>query len=154
MAKENDRHLLRDISLELLHRELRPVYRVKTTQTVPARGRGRVLDFALIDGRDNLGQALVMRILTPLGELARLGHPAYGSRVHAVVGSGNTDTVRNLLRLYILEAVLREPRVDEVIQLTVTPAAGTRQTVDVSLIVSPVGASDSVQVGPFSIDLG
>lgn len=154
MAKQNDQHLLRDISLELLHRELRPVYRVRTTQTVPARGRGRVLDFGTVGGRDNLGQALLMRILTPLGELAQLGHPGYGSRVHEVIGSGNTATVRNLLRLYIIEAVQREPRVGEIVQLSIVPAKGTRQTVDVDLVVKPVGFNETVQVGPFSIDVG
>ncbi|MGH9139212.1 MAG: GPW/gp25 family protein, partial [Acidimicrobiales bacterium] len=36
----------------------------------------------LLTGRHNLGQALILRLLTPRGALADLGHAGYGSRLH------------------------------------------------------------------------
>lgn len=150
----DDRHLLSDLDLELLHQELRPVYRVGDSQTRLARRKGWRRDFDLISGRGNLQQAVVMRLLTPRGDLAHLGHPEYGARVHELIGSGNTETSRNLLRLFILEALKREPRIDKVTRLDIVTSPGTRGTVDVTLAVLPVEFSSVVEIGPFRIELG
>lgn len=147
-------HLLRDYRLELKHNELRPVYAVKTVFQSMSQRRGRKRDFDLIDGGENLGQALVMRILTPKGELRDLGHPDYGSRVHEIVGSENTATTRNLLKLFVIEAVQREPRVEEIIAVSVTPATGRRDSVDIALSVKAVGFSEIITIGPFTLTIG
>lgn len=147
-------HLLRDYRLDLMHSELRPVYEVETAYQSMPKGQGRRRDFATIDGGENLGQALLMRILTPRGELARLGHPEYGSRVHEIIGSGNTDTTRNLLKLFIIEAVQREPRVEEIIEIKISPAPGLRDSVDVSLMVKAIGFVDTIHIGPFTLNVG
>ena len=150
---EKTEHLLRDLAINAIHRELRPVYRI-TEQDPPApTGRGRVWDLVLRDGKENLAQAIIMRLLTPRGELAALGHPEYGSRVHELIGRENTGTQRNLLKLHILEALQFEPRVAKVAELTVVPSPGTRSTVDVLLKVQVAGATELVQIGPFSIEL-
>ncbi len=149
-----DEHLLSDLDLQLLHQEFRPVYQVGDHQTpLPDRKAWRK-DFDLISGRQNLQQAIVMRLLTPRGELSHLGHPDYGARVHELIGSGNTDTNRNLLKLFILEALKREPRVEKVTELRIYPSPGTRSTVDVTLTVQPVGFTSVVEIGAFRIDLG
>jgi phage baseplate assembly protein W len=44
---------------------------------------------------DNLKQALLLRFLTPTGELALLGHPDYGSRLSELIGELNNETNRN-----------------------------------------------------------
>ena len=76
-------------------------------------GRGITLrDFALAEGRSNLGQALTTRLLTPRGEIAALGHPTYGSRLHEVIGQPNTPTTRNLAKLFVIEALNEERRVE------------------------------------------
>src|SRR5262245_57940135 len=101
----NDAHLLTDIRLEDIDHRLRHVY-------AAVEGGGRIqqkpeqlLDLDIISGRKNLAQAIVIRLLTPRGELEPLGHPEYGSRLHELVGRENTPTTRNLVKLFILEAL-------------------------------------------------
>jgi phage baseplate assembly protein W len=165
MAK--DAHLLTDIRLELLDRRLRPVYRAGERELrVPGR-LPRLLDFDIIAGRENLGQSIIMRLLTPRGELAPLGHPEYGSRLHELVGRVNTETTRNLVKLYILEALALEPRIQPRIDITVTPAdvdpprisKGFRNIalaprVNVEITVRPTGTTTTVTIGPFTLELG
>jgi phage baseplate assembly protein W len=150
-----DAHLLSDIRLELRQHELRPVYVVATRQQRQRIGDRAVTveDFDTIGGRQNLGQAVVIRLLTPRGELAPLGHPEYGSRVHELIGRQNTDTTRNLLKLYILESLQMEPRIARVIRADVAAVAHSRQQVSVTLEVQPIGASATVTIGPFTLEL-
>lgn len=142
-------HLLRDIAIFAAHRELRPVYRLTETLQAPR----RAWDFVPRDGLENLAQAVILRLLTPRGELAALGHPEYGSRVHELIGQENNTTKRNLLKLFILDALKLEPRVEKVVELTVAPSPGTKSTVDVLLRVKPIGVSTLVTIGPFTIEL-
>ena len=142
-------HLLRDIAIFAAHRELRPVYRLTETLQAPR----RAWDFVPRDGLENLAQAVILRLLTPRGELAALGHPEYGSRVHELIGRENNTAQRNLLKLFVLEALKLEPRIDKVVELTVVPSPGARSTVDVLLRVKPVGAATLVTIGPFAIEL-
>ena len=79
--------------------------------------------------------------------------PEYGSRVHELIGQENNTARRNLLKLFILEALKLEPRIARVAELKATPSPGTRSTVDVLLKVQPVGASELVVIGPFAIEL-
>lgn len=69
------------------------------------------IDTALVSGPANLAQALVHRLLTRVGELAPLGHPEYGSRIHQLIGEQNTEPNRQLLKLFVLEALAHEPRI-------------------------------------------
>lgn len=68
-------------------------------------------DLDLIAGRENLAQALLLRLLTARGALATLGHADYGSRLGELIGRGKTEELRNLCRAFVLEAVAQEPRV-------------------------------------------
>ena len=117
------RHLLKDLAVYAVHRELRPLYRPKETLRAPR----RAWDFEPRAGLENLAQAVMLRLLTPRGELAALGHPEYGSRVHELIGRENTSTQRNLLKLFILEALQNEPRVAKVVELKVGPSPGAAQ---------------------------
>ncbi len=72
------------------------------------------VDLQRLAGVENLQQALLMRFLTEVGELAHLGHPTYGSRLHELVGRPNTEGTRNLAKLYTLQALQEEPRVAQV----------------------------------------
>ena len=152
MANAN---LLADVRLDLRHRELRPVYVVATERRRVATDQRplEVTDFRTIDGRDNLGQAVIVRLLTPRGELGPLGHPDYGSRLHELIGRQNTETTRNLVKLHVLESLATEPRIEEVVELTVTPARGFRDRVDILLRVRPVGEAAVVSIGPFTLEL-
>jgi phage baseplate assembly protein W len=157
-----DAQLMTDIRLLLRHQEFRPLYTVAAVQGpgpgdsgvagVPG-NRGRSLDLATVRGRDNLAQAVIMRLLTPAGELAGLGHPDYGSRLHELIGRPNNETTRNLVRLRILETLQREPRIGEVVEVRVGPAPGRRSSVAARLLVKPVGETDLVTIGPFNLEL-
>ena len=152
-----DQHLLTDLALDLKDNRIRPVYEVATRDRRLPAGRGGVRDFHRVSGRDNMRQAIMMRLLTPMGELAGLGHRDYGSRLHTLVGQGNTDTTRNLIRLYILESLKKEPRVEKVERLTVSLVHRQPSLVSVILAVKPVArtANDSttLDVGPFTLNL-
>jgi phage baseplate assembly protein W len=164
----DERHLRTDIRLALKDARLRPVYVAGERETRTPQRPGRQLDFDVIDGRSNLAQAIFVRLLTPRGELAPLGHPEYGARLHELVGRTNTETTRNLVKLFILEALQQEPRITQKVDVTVTPAetdppkvgAGARDVtrasrVNVELIVRPVGApTEPLTIGPFTLELG
>ena len=162
----NDAHLLTDIRLEDIDHRLRPVYaaaeRIVRIQQKPE----QLLDLDIISGRKNLAQAIVIRLLTPRGELEQLGHPEYGSRLHELVGRENTPTTRNLVKLFILEALQQEPRIEPKAFVVVTPAdesppkvgKGARNItlaprVNVEISVKPVGETEVVTIGPFTLEL-
>lgn len=154
----DDRHLLRDIRLDLDRPDPRSTYSVviERSPMPKARPTGRPresLDMALVSGRDNLRQAVLVRLLTPRGELAALGHPSYGSRLHELIGEVNNESTRNLARLYILESLQMEPRIEKVQEIKVEPAPGYRDLVSVLLAVKPVGQTGIVTIGPFTLEL-
>ena len=147
-----DRHLLTDIRLDLRHNELRPVYAVATDRRRAVNRPGRFSDFGTVSGRNNLAQAVIMRLLTPRGELAALGHPDYGSRLHQLIGRENSDTLRNLIKLHILESLRLEPRIAEAEVVSVEPDSLVRERVIVQLRVRPTGGTDTVIIGRFTME--
>jgi len=147
-----EKHLLKDLRLRLRHRELRPVYEVGMAQRRQPQQAGWREDMDTVSGKENLGQAVMMRLLTPRGELTALGHPSYGSRLHELIGDLNNEVRRNLTKLYILEALAMEPRIDQVVSIAVKPMPGTRDCVDVQLVVKPIGFEETVAIGPFTLE--
>ncbi len=146
-------HLLTDIRLRLHDHDLRPIYTVDTDQRRLPEQPGRYSDMGKISQDDNLKQAVLIRLLTPRGELSALGHPEYGSRLHELIGRQNTDTIRDLIRLFILESLQFESRIEEVSTLTVVPVKGTRDRVKVMLQVQPITKTGIVTIGPFTLEL-
>ena len=73
-------------------------------------------DLAKATGVRNVKQAIVHRLKTRFGELARLGHPDYGSRHHELIGEPNTEHNRRLVKLYILQALAKEPRIEKILR--------------------------------------
>ena len=149
----NDASLLTDVALELRHAQLRPVYGVQSERRTVAVAQGprSVVDLATTSGRDNLGQAITARLLTPRGELAELGHPEYCSRLHELIGSPNSETRRSLTKLFVLESLAQEPRIEKIVRSDVAPAPGSRDRVDVVLEVRPVASAETVAIGPFTL---
>jgi hypothetical protein len=103
---------------------------------------GEVLDVEVAQGRENLGQALLLRLLTHRGSLAPLGHPEYGSRLPLLLGRTNDEQTRNLARLYVIEAVGQERRVKELRALQVETVDSQPDTIRIGLSVLPVGDDD------------
>lgn len=153
----DERQLLTDLRIEVVpsQSELRPLYVFShEKQRLPGRESVfQVDDLSLVTGRDNLGQAVVIRLLTPRGELAALGHPDYGSRVPELVGRPNTETTRNLLKLYILEALGAEPRIAKTLAVTVAPDDVNRDLIWVTIQVQPIAQTGIVTIGPFTLEL-
>jgi phage baseplate assembly protein W len=104
-------------------------------------------DLATLSGRENLAQALILRLLTPRGSLAELGHAAYGSRLHELIGQNKTSALRNLCRAHVLEAVIQEPRVeDTATTLEFDVAAETASSFVLTLGVRPREGGDPVDL--------
>jgi phage gp46-like protein len=105
------------------------------TRVRPESGR---TDLARLDGVENLKQALLLRFLTPVGELAALGHRDYGSRLHTLIGERNNETNRNRAKLYMLEALAAEPRVQEVLDVQVLGRRSEPTRLDIHVTVKVV----------------
>ena len=108
-------------------------------------------DLGTVTGRENLAQALILRLMTPQGSLADLGHAAYGSQLYKLIGELKTEELRHLCRAYVLEAVAQEPRVEpKALALTFDPLAETISSFAFTLEVKPRDAealSLSLEVG-------
>lgn len=101
----------------------------------------------VLAGRHNLGQALILRLLTPQGSLAGLGHAAYGSRLHTLVGVNKTESSRALCKAFVLEAVAQEPRVrDAVVDFAFDLAGEGPSELRFSMTVEPVDGSEPVTI--------
>lgn len=113
----------------------------------------RAVDLSVARGRANLVQSLILRLKTERGELAALGHADYGSRHHALVGELNTEANRNLVKLYVLEALRQEPRLESVVKIEVRPGEGreNRDKVDINVTARVRASAEPLNlVVPFS----
>jgi phage gp46-like protein len=98
---------------------------------------GRV-DLETLTADNNLKQALLLRFLTRRGELEALGHPTYGSRLFDLLGERNTIGNRNRAKLYVLEALAMEPRVAEVLRVSVETNRADRSQIDITVSLRPI----------------
>lgn len=88
-------------------------------------------DLDTVSGIDNLVQALALRLLVDRGELSGLGHARYGSRIRDLLGETLDRPNLELMRRYVRQALLQDPRVAEVVSVSVTPAGVRRDAVEV-----------------------
>lgn len=110
------------------------------------------IDLAWVGNRENLAQALILRLLTPLGSLASLGHASYGSRLHELIGMRKTNIVRNLCRAFVLEVVAQEPRVEnKAVALDFDLEAETPSSLVFRLSVQPKNGDAAL---PLSLEVG
>jgi phage baseplate assembly protein W len=106
------------------------------------------VDLGTARGEEALRQAMILRLLTPVGALAELGHAEYGSRLGELVGLENTETNRLRARAFVLQALAQEGRVEEVLDLRVgVPSNGAGDRISVSFRVRPTGGGDPVTLG-------
>lgn len=96
-------------------------------------GRG---EMTTASGKGNLVQALRMRLLVYRGELSGLGHAGYGTRLHDLLGEPMDRANIELMRRYVRQALLEDPRVAEVLRVVVTPRIDVPGVVDVDAAVS------------------
>jgi phage baseplate assembly protein W len=147
--------LLRDIKLRLVDSRALSIYTFEeSSRRIRSGGRAVSLrDLDTVSDRANLAQAITLRLLTPRGELAPLGHPAYGCRLHELIGFPNTANTRDLAKLYVIEALKREPRIDTIVRVDVSAHPGDRHRIDIAIEVLPIGTVDVLVIGPIILDL-
>jgi len=148
------------VALPVLGRDLAALYRVTDGRhedldlaTSERMQRGaRQADLAPVQGVDNAMQAVVNRIKTERGELAALGHPGYGSRHHELIGQPNSENNRNLVKLYILQALAQEARIAKIHKAEVrVDRKAAPDRVDIVLTLSFIGSPVPANlVVPFS----
>ena len=114
-----------------------------------------LVDLETLAGVGNLEQALLLRFMTHVGELADLGHPSYGSRLPELIGELNTETNRNRAKMFVLQALSEEPRVEEVVSVTVSTSPRDRTRVDVAVSARVLGSDTALNlVFPFFLEGG
>jgi phage baseplate assembly protein W len=111
-------------------------------------------DLAVADGIVAITQAIANRLKTRKGELASLGHPDYGSRHHELIGEPNVERTRDLIKLYVLQALRAEPRIEKVLRADVVAEhTPPRETVRITLSVRLVREATPLNlVIPFSLE--
>jgi phage baseplate assembly protein W len=132
-----DLRLLRNLDKQNLRSEGSDLF--TTVRRPPAPGddlQHPAKDLERLAALDNLKQALLLRFLTRVGELAPLGHPTYGSRLFDLIGDLNNESNRNLAKLYVIQTLSAEPRVKQIRSVKVTPdkSERTQINIDVSLV--------------------
>ena len=111
-------------------------------------------DLTTWDGRENLAQALILRLLTPRGALATLGHATYGSRLWELIGRRKTEELRHLCRAFVLEAVAQEPRVEpKAVRLDFDLAAERQDNFVFTLVVQPSRTAITPGGDPVAVSL-
>ncbi len=111
-------------------------------------------DLETIGEEYNLAQAIIMRLNTMQGELTDIGHSSYGSRLHELVGEPNNERTRELVRIYALESVNRDPRVEEVVNISVEQIKDDLNRIDVSISVRATGLTSILNiVFPFYLEV-
>jgi phage baseplate assembly protein W len=101
-----------------------------------------------LSGRENVAQALILRLLTPMGALAPLGHAGYGSRLHELIGRHRDDASRALCKAYVLQAVADEPRVESTaLEFGFDPASEGPSELRFVISVQSVDGSEPISVG-------
>jgi phage baseplate assembly protein W len=131
------------VATQVLGRDLAAAYRVTDGryEDVDVQTADRLVggvtatDLVGAASTDNAVQAVIHRIKTVQGELSDLGHPNYGSRHHALIGQPNTVHNRNLVKLYLLQALAQEPRIGKVLKAeVVSDPQRDRVTISVTLM--------------------
>jgi phage baseplate assembly protein W len=122
---------------------------------VKKRAQTGQIDLETLSGNSNLQQALLLRFLTHAGELAALGHSDYGSRLFELVGELNTETTRNRAKMFVLQALAGEPRVKQVLNLTVSQNPARRDEIDIDVSLMAIDSDTPLNlVFPFFLQGG
>ena len=98
-------------------------------------------DLDVAEGNANVIQALQLRLRIRQGELAALGWPTYGSRIHELIGEPNNSRTHTRLMAYARAAIAPDARVQEIQSIRTEVLPGERNVVrlyiDILLINKP-----------------
>lgn len=110
-------------------------------------------DLALAQGNENIAQALTMRVLVRRGELAALGWPTYGSRLHELVGEPNNRRTHVILMAHARSAVEQDPRVLKVNGVEARVIPGERDAVRLEMDIQLITENNPLNL-VFDVRLG
>lgn len=96
-------------------------------------------DIPLVEGVDNLSQAIRNRIMTMLGSNPR--HPTYGSELHSFIGKGNNSILKTIIRMMIMKALQDEGRIRLISDITVDVIG---DTINITIYVVSIYSTSSV----------
>ena len=85
---------------------------------------------------ENLKQAVMSRLRTQRGELEL--HPDYGSRLNELIGTVPNDLTLSISKMHVREALLQEPRIETILNITPTFRDSTKQVIDIDIEVKPI----------------
>ncbi|NET39424.1 MAG: GPW/gp25 family protein [Cyanothece sp. SIO1E1] len=127
---------------KLLGRDLKLGDRAGGLDVLPSNQR----DIDVAAGYDNMIQALTLRLRIRKGELAALGWPNYGSRLHELIGAPNQTSTHIKLMAYARTALEQDPRVAAVSDIQTQVLPGERDTVRLYLEIELID-----QPNPFNL---
>jgi len=93
-------------------------------------------DMELSKYRYCLAQAIFSRLNTRQGELAL--HPLYGSLLSTMIGEINNEDNREKIRLFVIETLSQEPRIDTINEVTITMVSDEVNTVRIYVYVTSI----------------
>jgi hypothetical protein len=92
-------------------------------------------DLMVAVGNDNAVQALSLRLRVRKGELAPLGWPDYGSRLHELIGEPNLPRTQLKAQVFARAAIEADPRVKRVESTDVVTIPGERSVLRLAMSV-------------------
>ncbi len=94
-------------------------------------------DLTQIRYYENLKQAIINRLRTSFGELEL--HPNYGCRLNELIGTNPNELTLPIAKMHVREALLQEPRIEEIINIKPSFREGTnKQVIDIDIVVKPI----------------
>lgn len=143
-----DLQLLSDLEYQHdrdIGRDLKTQIRAETQQ----------VDLKTLTGVEDLQQALMLRFLTRVGEMEILGHPTYGSRLYELIGELNSETNRNRAKLFVLKSIADEPRIEQVLSISVTQNISDPNRIDIDMTLKAINFDTPFNlVFPFFLETG
>jgi phage baseplate assembly protein W len=139
-----------EMSKELLGRDLKLVdEELGSNLSISPSG-----DLETVSEELNLGQAIINGLRIRRGELSDLGHPHYGSRLYELVGEPNNARTRELAKMCTKECVEQDPRVKEIVNITVKVPEDDPDRIDINISVLPIGSTTALNiVFPFYLEV-
>jgi len=88
-----------------------------------------------------LAQAIINRLLTRKGELTRLGHPNYGSRLYELIGELNNLRLRAKAEVFLRDCLSQEKRIESIRFIEFEPPERgiDRSVLKIIIGIKPVG---------------
>jgi phage baseplate assembly protein W len=103
-------------------------------------------DLGVAVGNENIRQALSLRLQVRLGELAPLGIPNYGSRLHELIGEPNNRRTQVRLMAFARQAIEQDPRVEKIQTIQAHALAGDRELIRLEMEILLIN-----QPNPFNL---